>query len=67
MKRDKGGDETCLALVVSHKSFLDGKLISLSFLVLLFKLKWRAGKREISDCFGEMLLPICDLTLCQCC
>lgn len=55
MKRDKGGEEVCSALVVSYKSSLDGKLISLSFLVLLFKLKWRTGNGEINDCVGEML------------
>lgn len=45
MKRDKDGKEVCLASVVSYESFSgkDGKLISLSFLVLLFKLKWRTG------------------------
>lgn len=32
MNRVKGGEEACSALVVSYKSFLDGKLISLLFI-----------------------------------
>lgn len=46
MKRDKGREEVCLALVVSYKSSLDGKLISLSFFSAAIQVemenwKWR--------------------------